>query len=129
MKTSSEASKSAVWTQKESEVREDERILEEVWDAMGLFGGFLGTGMFAVFSKTDCKVMNQWKRRKAKVHVIENGVLLAFRLPYRPVSFQVCLILRHFGNQRSFTLSSFLQASPDWVFSSCWSISGATPFG
>ena len=42
------------WTKKEREAREDERILEAVRDAMGLFGGFLGTGMFVVFSKTDC---------------------------------------------------------------------------
>ena len=39
-KTSSEASKSADWTKKEREAREDERILEAVRDAMGLFRGF-----------------------------------------------------------------------------------------
>ena len=76
MKTSSEASKSAVWTQKESEVWEDERILEEVWDAMSLFGSFFETGMFGTFSKTDWKVMDQCKEKKGKGN--KNGVCSHF---------------------------------------------------
>ena len=128
MKTSSEASNSADWTKKERDAREDERILEEVWDAMSLFGSFFGTATFGTFSKTDWKVMDQCKEKKGKGNQ-------KWRLARISTAVQACVfpgLLNSAALMQPkviYAVRRKFLASKPWVFSSCWSISGATPFG